>query len=155
MISATGLLPLAGLGWMSPAIISFLMPSWFRCSLDHPSSCCLLCMPCIRHTLHTPTAVRAAAWTALVLPLHSALQRSLPAQVPWQGGWSCAVSRGAGCHNGATQLPGSADEFLKVIQDHQKYNRVELCFFNLADTDLFIQQQAGGQQGDAPKHWYL
>lgn len=54
-----------------------------------------------------------------------------------------------------TQLPGSAGDVLKVIQDHQKYNRVELCFSHLADTDLFSQPKAGGQQGDAPQHWDL
>lgn len=109
---------------------------------------------CALHEAHR-TAARAAAGTAPVLPLYSALQYSPSVQVPWPGGWHRTVSRGAGWQNRETQLPGSADEFLEVNQDHQKYSRAELGLFHLAGTDLFIQQQAGGQQGDAPKHQYL
>lgn len=66
MVSASGLLlgVFTGVYWMSPVITSLLMPSWFRCSFNYTSSCCLLCMPRVSHTWPA-AAVQSAAWAAL------------------------------------------------------------------------------------------
>lgn len=52
------------------------------------------------------------------------------------------MNREARCHNGTTQLPGAAGEFLK---GHQDKNRAKFCFSHPTDSSPSHTRQEGSR----------